>query len=256
MGSPWKFLVSVLFLSTFVMTSQTDSAAQEEEEAGAPTLKIAELVKTKLPSVVDKPYHFKLLRVSLPSGQAAKYASADGMVFQLSGMQTITAGGQTKTLQPGQGMYLGAEVPATFQASDGATAVFLHFLLVPAADLDKEVEAKPAKVTELYRTQESLPGLKSGSYVFDLTHLKFPPKIPRNDPHYRTGGALYYVISGTGEFTTGGKTESKPAESVIYEPHGLVHQWGNPGEAPVTVVVANISPQGVSPFEWGTPPAR
>lgn len=226
------------------------SAVFTEEEVAAATLQIAELVRTTLPSVVDKPLHFKLLRVSLPAGQTAKYATADGMVFQVSGTQTIATGGQTQTLQPGQGMYLGAGVPATFQASDGAPAVFLHFLLVPATDLDKAVKAEPAKVTELYRTPEALPGLRAGPYVFDLTHLKFPPKTPRNDPHYRTGGALYYVISGTGEFTAGGRTEPMSAESVIYEPHGLVHQWGNPGEMPVTIVVANISPQGVAAFEW------
>ncbi len=256
MGSPLKFLFIVLFVCALVITPQTGVEAQPEEGASAPTLEITELVKTTLPSVVDKPLHFKLLRTSLPAGQTAKYATADGMVFQVSGTLTITADDQTKKLQQGQGMYLGAGKQATFQAPCDAPAVFLHFILVPTADLGKAVEAEPASMTELFRTQEPLPGLKSGSYVFDLTHLKFPPKTPRNDPHYRTGGALYYVISGTGEFTASDKTEPKPAESVIYEPYGMVHQWGNPGGKPVTVVVANISPQGMPAFEFGAPPSQ
>jgi hypothetical protein len=50
----------------------------------------------------------------------------------------------------------------------------------------------------------------------------------------RSGAALYYVISGRGANTVDGKTDAKEPGSLIYEPFGLVHQWGNPGDAPFT----------------------
>ena len=33
--------------------------------------------------------------------------------------------------------------------------------------------------------------------------------------------------------------------SLIYEPFGLVHQWGNPGSEPLTFLAFNINPEGV-----------
>jgi quercetin dioxygenase-like cupin family protein len=44
---------------------------------------------------------------------------------------------------------------------------------------------------------------------------------------------MYYIISGTGANTVDGKTEAKGPGVVIYEPFGLVHQWGNPGNEPL-----------------------
>jgi len=58
--------------------------------------------------------------------------------------------------------------------------------------------------------------------------------MPSNPPHHRSGAALYYIISGTGANTVDGKTEAKGPGSLIYEPFGLVHQWGNPGDEPLT----------------------
>ena len=64
-------------------------------------------------------------------------------------------------------------------------------------------------------------------------------------PHHRTGAALYYVLSGTGANTVEGKTEPRVPGTFIYEPSGLAHQWGNPGEAPLTFLTFNINQEGV-----------
>jgi quercetin dioxygenase-like cupin family protein len=69
--------------------------------------------------------------------------------------------------------------------------------------------------------------------------------MPINPPHRRSGAALYYIFSGTGMFTAGGKTEPKPAGAVHYEPYDLVHQWANPRDAPLVLIQANISQEGV-----------
>jgi len=109
-------------------------------------------------------------------------------------------------------------------------------------------------VKELYRTAAPIPDLKSGPYDLNLTQVTFPAGMPSNAPHYRSGGALYYIVSGTGANTVGGKTEAKGPGSLIYEPYGLVHQWGNPGNEPLTFVSFNINQEGVAAVLPGTPP--
>jgi quercetin dioxygenase-like cupin family protein len=69
--------------------------------------------------------------------------------------------------------------------------------------------------------------------------------MPSNAPHHRTGAALYYVLSGTGANTVEGKTEARGPGSFIYEPAGLVHQWGNPGDTPLTFLTFNINQESV-----------
>ena len=80
----------------------------------------------------------------------------------------------------------------------------------------------------------------------NLTRVTFPPQMPSNPPHHRSGAALYFVISGAGANTVDGGTEAKGPGSLIYEPFNLVHQWGNPGSEPFTFLAFNINPDGVS----------
>ena len=78
--------------------------------------------------------------------------------------------------------------------------------------------------------------------------------MPSNPPHYRSGAALYYIVAGTGANTVDGKLELKSQGSLIYEPYGLVHQWGNPGDVPVTFLAFNINPEGVAAVpSWCAP---
>ena len=142
---------------------------------------------------------------------------------------------------------------ATLKAGDGGPSTFLHFQLAPTADLDRPLEAPPAVVQELYRTAAPLPALKPGGYDLNLTRVTFPAQMPSNAPHHRSGAALYYIISGTGENTVEGKSEAKPPGSLIYEPFGLVHQWGNPGAVPLTFLAFNINPEGVAAVLPGAP---
>jgi quercetin dioxygenase-like cupin family protein len=213
------------------------------------------LASAGLPTVIDVPLHYKLLRISIPPGQSTSSRGANGFLFQMSGMLSVTTSGDTRTLRNGDAMFVGRGESATLKAAGPEPAVFLHFLLLPAADLEKVVEAAPAVVTELYRTTAPIPSLKSGPYEFTLTRVTLPPRIPSNPPHYRSGGALYYVASGTGTTTVEGRTESKPTGSRLFEPYGMVHQWANPGDTPLVLLQANISPEGVPAVIVGVPPA-
>jgi mannose-6-phosphate isomerase-like protein (cupin superfamily) len=139
------------------------------------------------------------------------------------------------------------------EKSSVSASTFLHFFLVSAADLGRPAETPPAAVNELYRTVQPIPGLKPGSYDLNLTRVTFPAQMPSNPPHHRSGAALYFIISGTGANTIDGKTETRGPGSLIYEPHTLVHQWGNPGSEPVIFLAFNINPEGMAAVLPDTP---
>jgi quercetin dioxygenase-like cupin family protein len=205
----------------------------------------AVLASAALPSVVDAPRYFKVLRVSVPARQVTKYNGAVGFVFALSGSLEVTSGADRQLLGGGDGVLIAGGMNTTFKASGSEPAVFLHFVMLTADELGKSMEGRPAVVTELYQTASPIPGLKPGPYEFTLTRVTFPPRQPINPPHRRSGAAMYYILGGTGMFTTGGKTEPKPAGAIHYEPYDLVHQWANPGDASLVILQANISQEGV-----------
>jgi hypothetical protein len=65
---------------------------------------------------------------------------------------------------------------------------------------------------------------------------------------------LYYVISGTGANTIAGTTYSRGPGVFVYEPAGLVHQWGNPGPEPLTFITLNVNQEGVAAVAPEAPP--
>jgi mannose-6-phosphate isomerase-like protein (cupin superfamily) len=131
-------------------------------------------------------------------------------------------------LSAGEGLFIAAGKTATLKAEKEGPSTFLHFFLVPAADLDRPATTAPAAVKELYRTVAPIPDLKPGGYDLNLTRVTFPAQMPSNPLHHRSGAALYYIISGTGANTVDGKTETKGPGSLIYEPFGLVPNGGTP----------------------------
>ena len=156
-------------------------------------------------------------------------------------------------LNAGEGLFVASGKTCQVKASGTEPSIFLHFLLASAADLDRQAATPPAAATELYRTSAPIPGLRSGAYDLNLTRVTFPARMPSNAPHHRSGAALYYVISGTGANTVGNQTIHREPGSLIYEPYGLVHQWGNPGDAPLTFLTFNINPEGVPAVRPGAP---
>ena len=192
---------------------------------------------------------------TLPAGATSHIAaSPNSILYQISGSTAVAAGGETKALAPGEGLFLAGGGDAELKASGDAPSRMLHFLLMPAAALDKPVESQPAEVTELYRTPAPIPDLKPGAYDINLTRVTFPPHMPTNPPHHRSGAALYYILAGTGANTVVGMTTVRGPEAWIYEPSSLVHQWGNPGAEPWTFLAFNINPEGVPAVVMETAP--
>jgi quercetin dioxygenase-like cupin family protein len=236
-----------LFASRFLLCAAAlvgPAAGQSPPSAAAIARTV--VASTKLPTLGDAPIHFRAVRVTLPSGASSRVSSSNGILYQLSGSTEVSIGAEARKLSPGEGLVIAKGGAATLKAGDGEPSIFLHFLLASSADLDETLEAAPAAVQELYRTAAPLPALKPGRYDLSLTRVTFPPQMPSNSPHHRSGAALYYVISGTGANTVGGKLEARTPGSLIYEPFGLVHQWGNPGAVPLTFLAFNISPEGVA----------
>jgi len=211
---------------------------------------------TKLPTVTDVPLHFKVVSVTLPPGEESSVSAANGILYQIAGSTEVSLGGGAKMIRTGEGLFIAGGKTAALKAGSGGPSTFLHFFLVSAVDLDRPAETAPAAVRELYRTAAPLPDLKPGGYDLALTRVTFPAQMPANAPHHRSGAALYYIISGTGANTVDGKTAARGSGSLIYEPYGLVHQWGNPGNEPLIFLAFNINPEGVAAVLPGVPEKR
>jgi quercetin dioxygenase-like cupin family protein len=242
-------------LGTVLVAAATTSLANAQTSPPAPAVARTVVASAKLPELGATPVYFCALDVMLPAGAASPIAaSPNGILYQVEGSTEIAAGGETKTLAPGEGYFLAGGRDAVLKASGSAPSRVLHFLLLPAAALDKPVETGPAAVSELYRTPAPIPDLKPGPYDINLTRVTFPPHMPTNPPHHRSGAALYYIVSGSGANTVAGATTVRGPGALIYEPSSLVHQWGNPSGEPWTFLAFNINPDGVPAVVMETPP--
>jgi len=240
------------FVITSLAVAGLIAGAAAQTPPAPPAIVRAVVAATKLPSLGDAPLYFKAVSVSIPPGQKISLSVSNGIVYQLSGSTEVSAG-EAKTIKGGEGVLIAGGTTASLTAGSSEPSTLLYFLLAPKEALDQPVAAAPAVVTELYRTATPLPELKSGSYELNLTRVTFPPGMPSNPPHHRSGAALYYIVSGTGANTVAGKTEDRSPGSLIYEPFGLVHQWGNPGSEPLTFLAFNINPEGVPAVVPETP---
>ena len=229
------------------------ASATAQTTPAAPAITRTVVAATKLPSVTDVPLHFQAVSVTLQPDQNSGVSAADGILYQISGSTEVVLDGEAKMLNAGEGLFIAGGKTAALTAGSGGPSTFLHFFLAPAADLDRPAESAPAAVRELYRTAAPIPDLKPGGYDLNLTRVSFPAQMPSNPPHHRSGAALYFIISGTGANTVDGKTEARGPGSLIFEPYALVHQWGNPGNEPLTFLAFNINPEGVAAVLPGAP---
>jgi quercetin dioxygenase-like cupin family protein len=243
-------LPSVLVGAAFAALSTQIALAQVPPAA---TIVRTVLAVTSLPSVVDAPIFFKLSKIELAAGQTTKYSGPVGFLYVLSGAIAVHTDTGQRSLQPDDAFLVSAGSTHSLNASGSQPAQFLHFVLGRSSELDRPAEQPPAVVSELYRTPRAIPDLKPGRYEFTLTRVSYPRMEP-NPPHYRSGAALYYVRSGSGIFIADGKTETKDMGTPHFEPHGWVHQWANSGDAPLVLLQANISEEGVPAVIMRQPP--
>jgi quercetin dioxygenase-like cupin family protein len=243
-------LATIGILAT-TMAITASAVAQNAAPPAAAGRKV--VAATKLPSVTNVPLYFKALSITLAPGAGSNVSGTNSVLYQLSGSSETSGSGETNVLNPGDGLLIAVGASREIRATGAAPAVLLQFLLSPASDLERPTATGSAAIKELYRTAAPIPDLKSGPYDLNLTQVTFPAGMPSNPPHHRSGAALYYIVSGTGANTVGGKTEAKGPGSLIYEPYSLVPQWGNPGAEPLTFVTFNINQEGVPAVIPGVP---
>ncbi|GAC1385979.1 MAG: hypothetical protein NVSMB42_06000 [Herpetosiphon sp.] len=212
------------------------------------------LARTTLPTVVAEPLFFKLLKVELPAGSSMTLQSGDSLLYQAVGSQTLAVGGKTSTLHSGMATTLARGTSHTHTATAGGPSMFLLYQLLPARDLDTVIPSGAATITEVARGSEPIPALHAGAYKFDLQLVTFAPHLAPNPPHYRTGGAMYYVLGGTGTFIAHAQAPlTKHTGDTNFEYYGLVHQWGNPGDVPLALLIGAVTPAALPPVLPGTP---
>jgi len=239
------------FLLLGALAIATPAAGQTTPPPSAVTRSV--VASAKLRTVTDVPLYFRAVAVSLAPGQTSAAAAVNGILYEISGSTQISADGEVRTLNAGDGAFIDKRKSVTLKAEGAVPSTFLEFLLAEATDLDRAAETPPAAVKELYRTKAPIPDLKAGGYDINLSRITFPAGMPSNPPHHRSGAALYYIVSGTGANTIEGKTAARGPGSLIFEPFGLVHQWGNPGSEPMTFLAFNINPEGVPAVLPGAP---
>ncbi len=232
------------------------AAAADAPSAALPAPVRTVLAKGIVANAAGAPLHMRLRRVEVAPGRTAPAPGAEGIVYVLSaGPLVVATAGKRTVVAPGEALFLPGNPQATFEAAENRPVAFLHVLLGPIAELDRVGDGAPATVTDLYSTPVPLAGLGSGPLAFDLTRVTFPPHMPPNPPHHRSGDALYWVLSGTGEFTAGGETVPRPPGTAHFEPSGLIHRWANPGDSPLVFLVANVTQEGTPAIVFDAPAA-
>src|SRR5712692_4918595 len=161
---------------TVLLAAASASSANAQNPPAAPAVARTVVASAKLPELATVPVYFCALGVTVPAGASSHIAaSPNGILYQLEGSTEVTSGGENKTIAPGEGYFLAGGRDAVLKAGGNAPSRTLHFLLMPAAALDKPVETEPAVVTELFRTPAAIRDLKPGVYDINLTRITFPP---------------------------------------------------------------------------------
>jgi hypothetical protein len=205
--------------------------------------------------MADAPMSLKLSRVLIPAGSTTLYRGADSLIYVVSGAVTVTIGNDRRSVGSEEGAYMPPGTEVAIQPSGERGAELLQYQLLRSADISKNTMNTPASVTELHEMKIHSGSIKSGPHEFSLTRVTLPAGGSRPRPHTRSGAALYYVVadgditiwpSATVDALSGeARTESRRVGNTQEEPYGFIHSWSPKAEAPLVLLQANISQEGV-----------
>jgi quercetin dioxygenase-like cupin family protein len=229
----------------FVVAFAVAAPAAAQTTATPPKIERTAIAAAKFTVIEDIALYFKVDSVTIQQGEKSSIHADNSMLYQIAGSTELSAARERRTLSAGEGVFISGGRLVPVVAGNVEPSTFLHFVLGSSIELDQAAETRTTAAKELYRTPAPIPDLKPGNYDLTLTRVTFPPHMPSNSPHHRSGAALYFIIAGKGLNTVNGMADEKESGSLIYEPMRLVHQWGNSGDVPFMFLVFNINPEGV-----------
>jgi len=205
------------------------------------------IAQATVPDRNNEQLYFSVVAGTFWTQEIHKLASCDGVYYQFSGTVYLIADGKTRTLEPGDGVFLPAGTKFSVEAVDMARPpTYLQFLLSPTPELDAPDEAE-GRTVELYRAPSPVPGLMHERNILSLARVPVPAQSPPDPLHRRSGAALHYVLSGVGAEFGEGNAAARGPGSVSYEPAGFTYQWSNPGAQPLIYLVFNVNPKDIEP---------
>lgn len=123
------------------LTIANSAAAQTAPTPSAVTRTV--LAAAKLPTVTDMPLYFRAVIVALPPGGTSGATAMNSILYQVSGSTELAVGGEAKTLNAGEGVFIDTGNMIVLKAGDAAPSIFLQFLLARTADLDPSSAVGP-----------------------------------------------------------------------------------------------------------------
>lgn len=205
------------------------------------------IAQATVPDRNNEQLYFSIVAGTFWTNEISKLALSDGVYYQFSGTVYLTTDGKTKTLAPGDGVFIQAGAQFSVEAVDMARPpTYLQFFLSPTPGADVPANAD-GRTVELYRSPGAVPGLTLERNLLSLTRVPVPPQSPPDPLHRRSGAALHYVLSGTGAEFGEGNAAARGPGSVSYQPAGFTYQWSNPSPQPLIYLVFNVNPKDIEP---------
>jgi hypothetical protein len=154
-----------------------------------------------VPDRNDIPLYFSVVDGRLEAGETRGVASGDGVYYQSSGTVDVKIQGNITTLNAGNGIFVSAGTKFTLKTHYAEPApTYLKLLLLPAAGFQHPAETGLER--EVYRSPAPLLRVMAERNHLTLSRVVVPPESPCDPPHWRSGAALHYILSGVGaEFT-------------------------------------------------------
>lgn len=244
-------IIRLTALAALISSVGLSAAAQPADKGPVRAV----LALGRVPSVVDAPMSIKLSRVSLSAGANATYRGSHSMIYVMTGAVTVTVAGDRRLARPEEGVYLPPGTDVVIQSAADASSELIQYELVRSADAARIGMSSPASVKELHQMKIPADALKSGPHELSMIRVTLPAGAPRPRPHTRSGAALYYVLregavtiwpSATVDALSGeSRTEPRQTGDVQEEPYGFIHSWSSKADAPLVLLQANISQEGV-----------
>ena len=144
------------------------------------------IAQATVPDRNNEQLYFSVVAGTFWSSEIHKLALNDGIYYQFSGDVRLTVDGKTKTLEPGDGIF----IPAGAQFSVEATSLarpptYLQFLLSPIPDANLPGDAD-GRTVEIYRSPGAVPGLTRERNLLSLTRVPILPQSPPDPPRPRS----------------------------------------------------------------------